>query len=192
MYIRFEYRIDSRDVKWFSLTGSISIKYHAPIRILPRVKYAFYFLFFFFDRGKINKRWLFFSMIKTKWKSSLRKRYYRFSLSSLLFFFFVLASWSQVLSSFVKQCGVHRSVSPLFIRELFRMRVNKRMGTIDEHCSSNLRKRKKEIFVIPFAFCLANLRASNLSLCKKKWKKSKIMRWWKVARPNASFYSRWN
>lgn len=171
MYIRFEYRIDSRDVKWFSLTGSISIKYHAPIRISPRVKYAFYFLFFFFfDRGKINKRWLFFSMIKTKWKSSLRKRYYRFFLSSLLFFFFVLASWSQVLSSFVKQCGVHRSVSPLFIRELFRMRVNKRMGTIDEHCSSNLRKRKRRYLLYHLHFVL-QIYMLRICLCVKKMKK---------------------
>lgn len=75
---------------------------------------------------------------------------------------------------------MHRSVSLLFIRELFRMRVNKRMGTIDEHCSSNLGKRRTEIFVIPFALCLrkfTRIRGSNLYVKKrKKEKKSKMMR----------------
>lgn len=73
MCIKFEYRIDSRVVKCFSLTGSISTKYHAPIRILPKVKYVFYFLFFFFfDRGKINERWPLLFFIDQNWMEIFR------------------------------------------------------------------------------------------------------------------------
>lgn len=114
MYIKFEYRIDSRIVKCFSLTGSISIKYHAPIRILPKVKYVFYFLFFFFlIEEKLTKDGHFyFSSIKTEWKSSVAQELlpvFPFfpSLSSPLFFF-VLASWRQ---GFIILCKAMRRAS---------------------------------------------------------------------------------
>lgn len=97
------------------------------------------------------------------------------------FFLFFIFHISFLKASFILLCKAMRRASVRFSfvypRIISNARKQKNGNTIDEHCSSNL-KRKRRYFFIPFAFCLANLREYVARIClyvKKRKKKDNAL-----------------